>query len=59
MSEQARGDLKHGIDINADIAQQAVDFWERDVESVSTPKEQAQMYQFFQAVRMRVLERSK
>lgn len=59
MSEQARGDLKRGIDIDAAMAQQLVDFWDRDIASVTSPKEQAQIYQFFPAIRKRVLERSK
>jgi len=59
MSDQARRDLKRGIDIDAALAQQMVDFWARDVASVTGPKEQAQIYQFFPAIRKRVLERSK
>ena len=59
MSDQARSDLKRGIDIDAAMAQQLIDFWDRDIASVSNPKEQAQIYQFFPAIRQRVLERSK
>jgi len=59
MSEQARSDLKRGIDIDASMAQQIVDFWDRDIASVTSPTEQAQIYQFFPAIRQRILERSK
>jgi len=59
MSDQARHDVSRGIDINADMAQQVMDFWDRDVASVASPKEQAQIFQFGPAIRQRLLNRSK
>lgn len=57
LQNQAKRDLKRGIDINADMAQQMLDFWDRDVASVASPKEQAQIFQFGPALRQRILSR--
>lgn len=59
MSDQARRDVSHGININADMAQQVMDFWDRDVASVASPSEQAQIFQFGPAIRQRLLNRGK
>ena len=59
LSRDARKDLQRGIEIDAGTAQRIADFWERDVSSVCTPKEQAQIYQFGPALRQRILSRSK
>jgi hypothetical protein len=57
LGKQARRDLSRGINIDAEMAQQMMDFWDRDVASVASPKEQAQIFQFGPAVRQRILTR--
>lgn len=57
MTRQARRDSTRMGDIDADMAQQILDFWERDIGSVASPKEQAQIFQFGPAIRQRLLTR--
>jgi hypothetical protein len=57
-TRQGRRDLERGIEIDADMAQQVVDFWERDIGSVASPREQSQIYQFLPAIRQRLVTRS-
>jgi hypothetical protein len=59
LNRQGRRDLERGIAIDAVVAQQVTDFWERDIASVASPKEQAQIYQFLPAVRSHILNRRK
>lgn len=59
MGRQARRDLSRGIEIDQEMAQQMMDFWDRDVASVASPKEQAQIIQFGPALRQRLLNRGK
>jgi hypothetical protein len=56
-ARQGRRDLERGVQIDAQMAQQIIDFWERDVSSVASPVEQAQIYQFLPAIRQRLLSR--
>jgi len=57
MTRQAKRDVERNQNIDADMAQQVIDFWRQDVASVTTPREQAQLYQFMPAIRDRLLNR--
>jgi len=59
MSDDARRDAGRNVTMDAIMAQQIIDFWNRDVASVASPKEQSQIYQFIPALRNRVLNRGK
>jgi len=57
MTRQAKRDVERNQNIDADMAQQVIDFWRQDIASVTTPLEQAQLYQFVPAIRDRLLRR--
>lgn len=57
IAREGRRDLERGIEIDARVAQQIASFWDRDVASVASPREQAQIYQFLPAVRSHLLRR--
>ena len=57
ISEDAKHDLERGIEIDAEMAQRVADFWERDIASVASPVEQAQVFQFGPALRKRMVDR--
>lgn len=59
MSDQARQDAGRVVEVTPKMAQQIMDFWERDVASVASPKEQSQIFQFLPAIRDHMLRRSK
>jgi hypothetical protein len=59
LGKQGRRDLQRGVEIDARMAQQLTEFWERDVASVASPKEQAQIYQFLPAIRSHLLSQGK
>src|SRR5262245_34363748 len=59
LTRQGQNDIKRGIEIDARVAQQVADFWDRDVASVATPAEQAQIYQFLPAIRSHILTRGR
>ncbi len=58
MSRQAKRDSRQVGDLNDQMAQRIMDFWDRDVASVSSPKEQSQIFQFAPAIRQRLLTRA-
>lgn len=58
MTRQAKRDVERNQSIDADMAQQVIDFWQQDIASVTKPKEQAQLYQFMPAIRDRLLNRT-
>ena len=57
MTTQATREARQIGDMNVEIAQQIVDLWDRDVASVASPREQAQIFQFGPAIRQRLLTR--
>lgn len=57
LSQDAKRDLEQGIEIDAKMAQRVTDFWQRDIASVTTPTEQAQIFQFGPALRKRMVDR--
>jgi hypothetical protein len=59
MSGEVKRDARRGIEIKPEMAQRIVDFWERDVASVTSPKEQAQIFQFLPAIRDHMIKRNK
>jgi hypothetical protein len=59
MTRQAKRDVERNPEIDADMAQQVIDFWRQDVASVTSPLEQAQLYQFMPAIRDRLLNRGR
>jgi hypothetical protein len=59
LSGQAKRDAQQIGAISAPMAQQLMDFWQRDVASVASPKEQGQIFLFLPAVRDRLIQRSK
>lgn len=59
LSRQAKGDVQRIGEINPIMAQQAMDFWTRDVASVASPKEQGQIFVFLPAIRDHLIHRGK
>lgn len=59
LSKQANRDAQRSGDMNAIMAQQLVDFWQRDIASVASPKEQGQLFAFLPAVRDHLVHRGK
>jgi hypothetical protein len=57
MSDDARKDVQRVGTIDAKMAQQIADFWERDIENVSSPLEKAKICQFGPALRQHILSR--
>jgi hypothetical protein len=57
LSGQARHDADRTGEIKANLAQNIMDFWERDIASVASPKEQGQIFAFLPAVRDHMLKR--
>lgn len=47
----AKRDAERTQDLNPQMAQEIIDFWNSDVASVSTPKEQGQIFKFIPALR--------
>lgn len=59
LSRQASRDAQRNSDMDATMAQQLMDFWQRDIASVATPKEQGQLFAFLPAVREHLVHRGK
>jgi len=59
LGKQASRDAQRNSDMSATMAQQLMDFWQRDIASVSTPKEQGQLFAFLPAVRAHLVQRGK
>ena len=60
LSTDARRDVqRNGGEVKPFVAQQVLDFWQRDVASVASPKEQGQIFAFLPAVRDHMLQRGK
>lgn len=59
MSTQAKKDVQRTPEITPEMAQRIMDFWQRDVASVTNPKEESQIFQFLPAIRDRMLTRGK
>jgi hypothetical protein len=57
LSNQAKRDVERQGEVDEFLAQQMMDFWERDVMNIASPREQGEIFLFLPAVRDHLLRR--
>ena len=57
LSRQAKRDVERQGEVDEFLAQQMMDFWERDVMNIASPREQGEIFLFLPAVRDHLLRR--